>query len=158
MAEVERIRDEFKLPLGISEIKQLLPHRTPFLLIDKVTELELYKVCTAYKAVSFNEWFFQGHFPEHPVMPGVLIVEAMAQTAGILAIASSMSQNNGTVPNNVLFASISNVRFRKQVIPGDLLRIDVAVNQQRSKIWKFNAKSYVGDELSDEAEFTAMTP
>lgn len=148
---------EIKLPLGINEIKQLLPHRAPFLLIDRVTELELYKSCTAYKAVSYNEWFFQGHFPEHPVMPGVLIVEAMAQTAGILAIASISNENMGTL-SNVLFASISNVRFKRQVMPGNMLRLNVSVIQQRSKIWKFKAEAYVDDEISDEAEFTAMIP
>lgn len=144
-----------KLPLGINEIKRLIPHRAPFLLIDKVTELCIYKSCTAYKAVSYNELFFQGHFPEHPVMPGVLIIEAMAQTAGVLAIASISSQNID-VPKAVLFASIANVRFRREVVPGDMLRLNVSVLQQRSKIWKFKAEAYVGDEISDEAEFTAM--
>lgn len=145
------------LPFGVNEIKQLLPHRAPFLLIDKVTELEQYKMCTAYKAVSYNEWFFQGHFPDHPVMPGVLIVEAMAQTAGILAIASSINENIN-VPSNVLFASISNVRFKRQVVPGDILRFNVTVIQRRTKIWKFKAEAYVDKELSAEADFTAMIP
>ncbi len=148
---------EVNLPFGVNEIKQLLPHRAPFLLIDKVTELEQYKMCTAYKAVSYNEWFFQGHFPDHPVMPGVLIVEAMAQTAGILAIASSINENVN-VPSNVLFASISNVRFKRQVVPGDILRFNVTVIQRRTKIWKFKAEAYVDKELSAEADFTAMIP
>lgn len=148
---------EVNLPFGINEIKQLLPHRAPFLLIDKVTELEQYEMCTAYKAVSYNEWFFQGHFPDHPVMPGVLIVEAMAQTAGILAIASSINENVN-VPSNVLFASISNVRFKRQVVPGDILRFNVTVIQRRTKIWKFKAEAYVDKELSAEADFTAMIP
>ncbi len=148
---------EVNLPFGVNEIKQLLPHRAPFLLIDKVTELEQYKMCIAYKAVSYNEWFFQGHFPDHPVMPGVLIVEAMAQTAGILAIASSINENVN-VPSNVLFASISNVRFKRQVVPGDILRFNVTVIQRRTKIWKFKAEAHVNKELSAEADFTAMIP
>ena len=142
-----------ELPLDIPKIKALIPHRTPFLLIDKVTELEPYKSCVAYKAVSYNEWFFQGHFPEHPVMPGVLIIESMAQSACVLAIASLQSD---TVPDNVLFASITNVKFRKQIVPGDLLRICTQVIQQRFKLWKFESKVFVDNELADEAEFSAM--
>lgn len=144
-----------ELPLGINEIKRLLPHRTPFLLIDKVTALTPYETCTAYKAVSYNEWFFQGHFPSHPVMPGVLIVEAMAQSAGVLAVASITDEKT---PTNMLFATISNVRFKKQVIPGDLLRLEVSVENRRSKIWKFNAHCFVADTLASAAEFTAVMP
>ena len=144
-----------KLPLGINEIKQLLPHRSPFLLIDKVVELIPYEKCIAYKSVSYNEWFFQGHFPEYPVMPGVLIIEAMAQSAGILACASLDNSKN---PTSMLFASISNVRFRKQVVPGDLLRFDILVDNHRAKIWKFTANAFIDNTLVAEAGFTAMMP
>ena len=144
-----------KLPLGINEIKQFLPHRSPFLLIDKVITLTPYEKCIAYKAVSYNEWFFQGHFPEHPVMPGVLIVEAMAQSSGVLACASIGNSQN---PKSMLFASISNVRFRKQVVPGDLLRFEVFVDNHRAKIWKFTANAFVDDTLVTESGFTAMMP
>ena len=144
-----------KLPLTINEIKRFLPHRSPFLLIDKVTAFVPYERCTAYKAVSYDEWFFKGHFPDHPVMPGVLIVEAMAQSAGVLAVASI---TNNETPSNMLFASISNVRFRRQVIPGDLLRLEISVESRRAKFWKFNGKAFVEDLLATEADFTAMLP
>lgn len=141
--------------LGIEEIKKLLPHRHPFLLIDRVENIVPGESCTAYKNVSYDAWFFQGHFPNAPIMPGVLIIEAMAQAAGVLAL-SSVSSNNST--DSVLFASINNAKFKKQVIPGDILRIEVKVIQKRARIWKFEAQAYVKDELSDEAEFVAMIP
>ena len=140
--------------LGIEEIKKLLPHRHPFLLIDRVENIVSGEYCTAYKNVSYDAWFFQGHFPNVPIMPGVLIIEAMAQAAGVLALSSINSNNN----NSVLFASINNAKFKKQVIPGDTLRIEVKVIQKRLKIWKFEAQAYVKDDLSDEAEFVAMIP
>lgn len=140
--------------LGIEEIKKLLPHRHPFLLIDRVENIVSGESCTAYKNVSYDAWFFQGHFPNAPIMPGVLIIEAMAQAAGVLALSSINSSNN----DSVLFASINNAKFKKQVIPGDTLRIEVKVVQKRAKIWKFEAQAYVKDELSDEAEFVAVIP
>ena len=141
--------------LGIEEIKKLLPHRHPFLLIDRVENIIPGESCTAYKNVSYDAWFFQGHFPNAPIMPGVLIIEAMAQAAGVLALSSV---DNNKKNDSVLFASINNAKFKKQVIPGDTLRIEVKVVQKRSKIWKFEAQAYVKDDLSDEAEFVAMIP
>lgn len=141
--------------LGIEEIKKLLPHRHPFLLIDRVENIIPGESCTAYKNVSYDAWFFQGHFPNAPIMPGVLIIEAMAQAAGVLAL-SSVNNNNST--DSVLFASINNAKFKKQVIPGDTLRIEVKVIQKRARIWKFEANCFVKNELSDEAEFVAMIP
>ena len=141
--------------LGIEEIKKLLPHRHPFLLIDRVENIIPGESCTAYKSVSYDAWFFQGHFPNAPIMPGVLIIEAMAQAAGVLALSSVYNNKKN---DSVLFASINNAKFKKQVIPGDTLRIEVKVVQKRSKIWKFEAQAYVKDDLSDEAEFVAMIP
>lgn len=143
------------LPFGINEIKRYLPHRSPFLLIDKVVTLIPYEKCVAYKSVSYNEWFFQGHFPEHPVMPGVLVIEAMAQSAGVLAGASI---SDDITPTNMLFAAISDVRFKKQIVPGDLLRIEVIVAGHHAKVWKFEAKAFVDDVLATNAVFTAMMP
>ena len=141
--------------LGIEKIKKLLPHRHPFLLIDRVENIVSGESCTAYKNVSYDAWFFQGHFPNAPIMPGVLIIEAMAQAAGVLAL-SSISNNDS--PDSVLFASINNAKFKKQVVPGDTLRIEVKVIQKRARIWKFAAQAFVKDNLSDEAEFVAVIP
>ncbi|MBR1944378.1 MAG: 3-hydroxyacyl-ACP dehydratase FabZ [Alphaproteobacteria bacterium] len=140
--------------LGIEEIKKLLPHRYPFLLIDRVENIVPGESCVAYKNVSYDAWFFQGHFPNAPIMPGVLIIEAMAQAAGVLAL-SSINHNNA---DSVLFASINNAKFKKQVVPGDTLRIEVKVIQKRARIWKFEAQAFVKEDLSDEAEFVAVIP
>ncbi|MBQ9441323.1 MAG: 3-hydroxyacyl-ACP dehydratase FabZ [Alphaproteobacteria bacterium] len=140
---------------SIEDIKKLLPHRHPFLLIDRVENVVRGESCTAYKNVSYDAWFFQGHFPNAPIMPGVLIIEAMAQAAGVLALSSI---NNISNTDSVLFASINNAKFKRQVIPGDTLRIEVKVTQKRLKIWKFEAYAFVKDELSDEAEFVAVIP
>ena len=165
--------------LTIEDIKKLLPHRHPFLLIDRVENIVPGKSCIAYKNVSYDSWFFQGHFPKYPIMPGVLIIEAMAQAAGVLAMKTIMLSTNGTepegtntangdpervnnksesTPNSMFFVSISNAKFRKQVIPGDTLRIEIQVLQRRVKLWKFQAQAFVKDQLSDEAEFLAMVP
>ena len=115
---------EIKLPIEVREIQEILPHRFPFLLIDRVTAAEPGKSLTAIKNVTFNEQFFQGHFPESPVMPGVLIVEAMAQACGVLAVLSqgSAKRREGEI---TLFAGLDNVRFKRQVVPGDQLVFDV---------------------------------
>ncbi len=132
------------------EICKLLPHRYPFLLIDRITELEPNKKAVGLKNVTINEPFFQGHFPENPIMPGVLIVEAMAQVGGILAFRS------GVDGDTVYFMSIERAKFRKPVIPGDQLRLEINVLKRRSSVWKFSGEAYVGDKLVSEAEFTAM--
>lgn len=136
--------------IDVKEIMSLLPHRYPFLLVDRVVELEPEKKAVGLKNVTINEPFFQGHFPNNPVMPGVLIVEAMAQVAGILAFKSGVQ---GKV---VYFMSIEKVKFRKIVSPGDQLRLEIAVIHKRGTVWKFSGNAFVGDKLMSEAEFTAM--
>lgn len=136
--------------IDIKEILSSLPHRYPFLLVDRVTELEPQASAVGIKNVTINEPFFQGHFPGNPVMPGVLIVEAMAQVAGILAVKS------GVQGKAVYFMSIEKVKFRKPVLPGDQLRFEVKVMHTRGSVWKFSGNAFVGDKLASEAEFTAM--
>ena len=137
--------------IDINEIMQLLPHRYPFLLVDKVLEFEPSKRVVGIKNVTANEPFFVGHFPGKPIMPGVLIVEAMAQTGGILAF-KSFPEMKGSV----LFIGIDNARFRRPVIPGDQLKMVVNVVKHKKEIWVFEGKAYVGDELVAEAKIMAM--
>jgi 3-hydroxyacyl-[acyl-carrier-protein] dehydratase len=132
------------------EIQNILPHRFPFLLVDRIIEFEPKKKAVGIKNVTINEPFFQGHFPDYPVMPGVLIVEAMAQVAGILAFKS------GAKGNSVYFMSIEKAKFRKPVIPGDQLRFEVNVIQQRGNVWKCAGEAFVDGNLVSEAELTAM--
>lgn len=131
------------MKMDINAIKEILPHRYPFLLVDRVAELEPGKRGTAYKNVTANEPFFPGHFPEYPVMPGVLIVEALAQVAALVVL--SLPEYRGKTP---LFAGIDNCRFRRQVVPGDRLRLEVEVLKLRGRIGKCEAKAYVGEELA----------
>jgi len=137
--------------LNINEIMKILPHRYPFLLVDKILEMEVGKSIVAIKNVSINEPFFQGHFPGHPVMPGVLIIEAMAQVAGILAYSSDESVRSKVT----YFVGIDNARFRKPVIPGDQLRFEVEATGCKRGIWIFNAKAFVEGKLVTEAELKA---
>lgn len=132
------------------EIQSLLPHRFPFLLVDRIIELEPNVKITGLKNVTINEPFFQGHFPGYPVMPGVLIIEAMAQIAGILAYRS------GVQGDTVYFMSIEKAKFRKPVIPGDQLLLKLNVLQQRGSVWKFSGEAFVDEKLVSEVEFTAM--
>jgi len=132
------------------EIQKILPHRFPFLLVDRIIDLQPKEKAVGIKNVTINEPFFQGHFPNYPIMPGVLIVEAMAQVGGILAL------HAGTKGNTVYFMSIEKAKFRRPVVPGDQLRFEVNVLQQRNKVWKFTAEAFVEDKLVAEAEFTAM--
>ena len=136
----------------IKQIMDLLPHRYPFLLVDKILEMEEGKSIVGIKNVTINEPFFQGHFPGSPIMPGVLIIEAMAQTWGILVL-SSEKEKAGS--KNVLFLGIDKARFRKPVYPGDQLRFELqALNLKRS-IWKFKGEAFVDGELVAEAEHMA---
>ena len=138
--------------LDVEQIKKLLPHRAPMLLVEKLADIVPLESATGFKAVSINEPFFMGHFPERALMPGVLIVEAMAQTAGALVVHSL----TGKTTSSVYFLTIDNARFRKPVVPGDLLRMPVKKLRQRGPVWKFEGKAFVGDDLCAEAEFSAM--
>jgi len=138
--------------LDINEIMKILPHRPPFLLVDRVVEMEAGKRIVGLKNVSINEPFFPGHFPGHPVMPGVLIIESMAQVACILAILSSDESVRSKV---TYFAGIDNAKFRRPVFPGDQLRLELeAVNCKRG-IWYFKGRAFVDDKLVTEAELKA---
>ena len=141
------------LSLDVEQIKKLLPHRAPFLFIEKLTEIKPGESAVGYKAVSFNEPHFQGHFPGFAVMPGVLLVEAMAQAAGALVVHTlGISRDNRIV----YFMTIDKARFRSPVKPGDLLRIPVKALRHRGPVWRFMGEAYVGDTLCAEAEFSAM--
>ncbi|MEG3084935.1 3-hydroxyacyl-ACP dehydratase FabZ [Sphingomonas sp. PB2P12] len=140
-------------PLDIGRVMAALPHRYPLLLVDRVEELVLDTSITAIKAVSMNEQFFQGHFPGRPIMPGVLIVEAMAQAAGILAVESLGLAGSGKL---VYFMAIDGAKFRKPVEPGVLLKLEVTFVQKRSSVCKFAGRALVDGQLVAEANFTAM--
>lgn len=139
--------------LDVNQIMQMIPHRFPFLMIDRVTEIVPNESAVGIKNVTINEPFFQGHFPSKPIMPGVLIVEAMAQTAGVLVISSLPKKNDGRL---VYFMTIDSARFRKPVVPGDSLRIHVSRIQNRGTVWKFKGEAKVGETLVAEATYSAM--
>ena len=138
--------------LDVEQIKKLLPHRAPMLLVEKLGDIVGDESAVGWKAVSINEPFFMGHFPDRAVMPGVLIVEAMAQTAGALVV---HNMESGSTPS-VYFLAIEKAKFRKPVVPGDLLRMTVKRIARRGPVWKFEGKAYVGEDLCAEAEFSAM--
>ncbi|HEY0281780.1 MAG TPA: 3-hydroxyacyl-ACP dehydratase FabZ [Rhizomicrobium sp.] len=139
--------------LDIEDIKGLLPHRAPFLFVERLTDIVTHESATGHKAVGYNEPYFQGHFPDHPVMPGVLIVEALAQTAGALVIHSLGLTSENRV---VYFMTIEKARFRKPVRPGDMLQMRVKALRRRGPVWRFAGEAYVGGMLCAEAEFSAM--
>ena len=140
-------------PIDAQGIKDLIRHRYPFLLVDLIKSLVPNESAVGVKNVSINESFFQGHFPDRPVMPGLLIVEAMAQTAGCLVVESLGKQSEGKL---VYFMSIENARFRKPVVPGDQLIINVEKTRERGNVFKFDGKVYVEEVVVAEASFSAM--
>jgi beta-hydroxyacyl-ACP dehydratase FabZ len=145
-----------QLPLNNQEIQKLLPHRYPFLLVDRVIELDPGKKIAGIKNVTANEAFFQGHFPGNPVMPGVLIIEAMAQVGGILSRITLMEELESGEAPMVYFMSIDKVKFRKMVIPGDQLRLEAIPLRTGSRVWKMEGKAFVDGDLVAEAEFMAQ--
>jgi len=138
------------MTLEITDIMRHLPHRYPFLLVDRVLELVPGERVVATKNVTMNEPHFPGHFPHHPVMPGVLIIEALAQAAGLLAFRSS---GKASGPDTVIyFVGIDNARFKRPVVPGDQLRLEAEITHNKRGIWKFTARARVEDQLACEAE------
>ena len=144
-----------KKSADIQLIKRIIPHRYPFLLVDKVTEIDSLKSAIGFKNVTFNEPYFQGHFPDFPIMPGVTIIEALAQTAAVMVgVSLDLADKNLLI----YFMGIDNCKFRRKVGPGDTLELKVKVLRGKlgSKVWKFAGTASVADEVAAEVEFTAM--
>ena len=139
--------------VNVERIMQIIPHRYPFLMIDKVIDIVSNASAVGIKNVTVNEPFFQGHFPQHPVMPGVLIIEAMAQTAAVLVVSTLGPSAEGKL---VYFMSVDSARFRKPVMPGDQLAIHVVKERSRGNVWKFRAEAKVEGVLVAEATYAAM--
>lgn len=151
----EKSLAEMKLPLVYEDIIRILPHRYPFLFVDRIVELQPGRKVVGIKNVTFNEPFFQGHFPGKPIMPGVLIVEAMAQTGGVLAGLSIPNFAEQPGKQLIYFMAIDKVKFRKPVVPGDQLVFEVVPLRAGSRVWKMAGKAFVKDALVAEAELTA---
>ena len=139
--------------IDIIEILARIPHRYPFLLVDRAEDYRPHQSIVGIKCVTVNEPFFQGHFPSYPVMPGVLIVEALAQTGAVLM---SKSLEVDTAGKTILFMSVDNCRFRQPVRPGDVIRMHVEVLRTRGDVFKFRGRALVGEKVAAEAEFAAM--
>ncbi len=144
------------LPLKYEDIIRILPHRYPFLLVDKIIEMELGKRVVGIKNVTANEPFFQGHFPGNPIMPGVLIIEAMAQVGGVLARLSIPNVMEREEMGEIYFVSMDKVKFRKLVVPGDQIRFEAEALRTGSKIWKMAGKAFVDGDLVAEANLVAV--
>ncbi len=144
---------KFKLPLEVRDILRILPHRYPMVMVDRVTELVPGERIVGHKCVAYNEPWFQGHFPEHPIMPGVLLIEAMVQIGGILAYASDPLDMTNKV---VLFLGIDKARFRRPVVPGDKVELTAKVVQRRGSVWKLAGQATVDGERCAEAEMLAQ--
>lgn len=145
-------RPDFKipeLPMYTQAIRQCLPHHYPFLLVDRVTEIEVNRI-RGYKNLTINEEFFQGHFPKYPLMPGVLMMEALAQLSGILGVV--ILQNEDTQGETFLFAGMENVRFKRQVVPGDQLQLDAELIMSKRGIFKFKCSASVDGKIASQAD------
>ena len=140
--------------MNIKEIFEYLPHRSPFLLIDKIVDFESKKSLTAIKNVTFNEPFFQGHFPDNPIMPGVLIIESLAKAYTVFSFLSTKRRNNGDVL--YLFAGIDKARFKRVVEPGDQLKLEIELIQAREKIWKVKGTATVEGQVACIAELMSV--
>lgn len=136
----------------LEQIKEMIPHRYPFLMIEEVVDVVPDVRCVGIMNLSGEETFFKGHFPNHPIMPGVLIIEAMAQTSAVLVIATTGKQTGSVV----YFMSVENARFRKPAFPGDSLHLHIEKHHRRGKVWKFKGEARVKDVLVAEAVFTAI--
>lgn len=136
--------------MNVNDIMKKLPHRYPFLLVDRIIAMEPNVSITGIKNITINEPFFQGHFPGQPIMPGVLIIEAMAQVGGVLAFSTA------TDAKSVFFMSIEKAKFRKPVVPGDQLKMELRVTHQRGNVWKLSGVAKVDDKVVAEADLTAM--
>lgn len=145
--------EQAQKPINITEIMELIPHRYPMLLVDRILEYVPHESAVGLKNVTFNEPFFNGHFPGNPVMPGVLIVEAMAQTAGILVVHSLGQAGQAKM---VYFMTIESAKFRKPVVPGDSMHIHVQCIKSRGNVYKFRGEAKVDGILCAEAEYSAM--
>jgi 3-hydroxyacyl-[acyl-carrier-protein] dehydratase len=139
--------------MDVQRIMEMIPHRHPFLMIDRVIDAVANERATGIKNVSINEQYFQGHFPSRPVMPGVLIIEAMAQTAAVLVVHTLGPASEGKL---VYFMTVDNARFRRPVVPGDCLHVHVSKQRHRGNVWKFEGRAEVGGQLAAEAVFAAM--
>lgn len=152
MAEAEPL-ESIAGEADIERVMKMIPHRYPFLMIDRVIDIIPHKSAIGIKSVTANEPHFQGHFPNRKVMPGVLIIEAMAQTAAVMVVETLGSEAEGKL---VYFISVDHAKFRKPVVPGDTLHIHIATRQHRGAVWKFNCEARVDDVLMAEATIAAM--
>jgi 3-hydroxyacyl-[acyl-carrier-protein] dehydratase len=153
MSKAAAAEEGVSTDIDIEEILKRIPHRPPFLLIDRAEDYRPHRSIVGIKCVTMNEPFFVGHFPGQPVMPGVLIIEAMAQSGGVLM---SKSLDIDTRGKGIMFISVDNCRFRNPVRPGDVLRMPVEVLRARGDVFKFRGRGLVGDKVAAEAEFAAM--
>lgn len=135
--------------LGIKEIEEIIPHRHPFLLVDRIDEVEPGKRAMGYKCFTYDEWFFKGHFPQQPVVPGVIVIEALAQVGSVAIL--SMEENKGKTP---FFGGISKARFRKKIVPGDRVRLECEIIKTKGPVGVGNAVAYVDDKPAVTAEIT----
>ena len=142
--------------MDVTQIQKIIPHRFPFLLVDRITELKINENLVGYKNVSISEPVFQGHFPDHPIYPGVMILEGMAQAGGILAFESMEMTQEQAAQKVVYFMSIDNAKFRSPVTPGDKLEYRISIVKNKGAIWMLRGEAYVDDKIVSEADLKAM--